>query len=44
MRSIKPASKARWRVAGNCGQLLPISAARAMSRRGADASVRYVTE
>jgi len=30
------ASEARWRVAGNCGQLLPISAARAISRRSAD--------
>jgi hypothetical protein len=35
---LDPGSKARWRAAGNSGQLSPISAARTTSRRCADAS------
>src|SRR6516225_8094225 len=36
MRSIRAVRTARWRAPGNSGQLFPISAARATSRRCAD--------
>ena len=38
VRSIRAVRRARWRVPANSVQLLPISAARAMSRRCADGS------
>src|SRR5215472_13829876 len=38
MRSIRAASKARWRGPGNSGQVLAISAARANNRRCVDGS------